>query len=130
MEKVKQPFNYYEELDKVDIYKLKRTTTLTQTDKVVEYEYEDFYEEIEHLIRQENIQQNSIRGFTLNHGTAAVQSLNDQSFHRSTGQNHFSHQQKLFHLISNQNLGGEEKVWKCDADSGYLSYEKMLYERN
>ena len=72
MEKVKQPFNYYEELDKVDIYKLKRTTTLTQTDKVVEYEYEDFYEEIEHLIRQENIQQNSIRGFTLNHGTPAV----------------------------------------------------------
>ena len=28
-EKVKQPFSYYEELDKVDIFKLKRTTTLT-----------------------------------------------------------------------------------------------------
>ena len=43
-------------MDKVDLYKLKRTTTLTQSEKVVEYEYEDFYEEIEHLIRQENIQ--------------------------------------------------------------------------
>ena len=33
-------------------------------------------------------------------------------------------------MISSQNLGGADKVWKNDAAGGFLSYTKMIYERN
>ena len=81
---VRKAFSYYEGLDKVKQQsKLKRLTTYTQKGVLNECEYEDFYEEIEHIIRQENIQKNLVPGHRLLHGTAATLSLNDQSFHRS-----------------------------------------------
>ena len=56
---VRKAFSYYEGLDKVKQQsKLKRLTTYTQKGVINECEYEDFYEEIEHIIRQENIQKN------------------------------------------------------------------------
>lgn len=127
---VKKAFSYYEDLDRVDTCKVKRLTTLTQNGVLNECEYEDFYEEIEHIIRQENLQKNQVRGNRLIHGTAATVALNDQSFHRSQGQAAVNHHQKLFSLISSQNLGGYNKVWRNDAEGGYLSYTKMIYERN
>ena len=54
---IKKPFHYYEGLDKARGRgeSFRRSTTLVLNGNVEEYEYEDFYEEIEHLIRQENI---------------------------------------------------------------------------
>ena len=49
---IKKPFSYYEGLDKATGREsFKRSTTLILNGNVEECEYEDFYEEIEHLIR-------------------------------------------------------------------------------
>jgi len=53
---VKQPFKVFEEMDRVNNFgKFRRSTTCMQDLGENEAEYLDFYDEIEHLIRQENI---------------------------------------------------------------------------
>ena len=64
---IKHTFKYYQELDHVhqEVHKLRRSNT-SNLSHVGEGPgsggFQDFYEEIEHLIRQENIQQNQVRG--------------------------------------------------------------------
>ena len=48
---VKYAFSYYEDLDNVDNSRVKKLSTLEQSGITDELEYEDFYEEIEHIIR-------------------------------------------------------------------------------
>ena len=57
-------------------------------------------------------------------------SLNDQSFHRSQGVSITSQQQNLFKMMNNQQFGGQNKIWENDAEGGFVSYTKMIYEQN
>lgn len=61
-----------------------------------------------------------------------MMSLNDQSFHRSIGVYNEKEQRakSLFKTQNSPNISDKEKVWKNDAEGGFLSHSKMIYEQN